>query len=160
MNNKRLHFLTTSWQRSWGAMFSKALREDILVFAYPTDAPRTFHTFFCPPLRIVAIGADGQILFDEAVSNWRFVKLPACRYVIETDPQNDYRSFMNTILSFSPENPQLGALEPSARFDSLLFALLSEAVADMRRIREAHQRRPREVGADRQGVGRQVGLES
>jgi hypothetical protein len=119
-------------------MFSKDLREDILAFVYPTDAPRTFHTFFCPPLRIVALSVDGQILFDQVVSSWRLVKLPACHYVIETDPQTDIRPYMNTILSLSPRLPQLGAIEPNARFDSLLFALLSEAVADMRRIREAH----------------------
>jgi hypothetical protein len=138
MNKMRLHFLVASWQRSWGAMFSKNLHEDILAFVYPQDAPRTFHTFFCPPLRIVALSADGKILFDEVVSTWRFVKLPACRYVIETDPKNDYRSYMNTILSLSPELPQLGAIDSSMRFDSLLLALLSEAVADIRRIREAH----------------------
>jgi len=77
MNNMRLHFLVASWQRSWGAMFSKNLHEDILAFVYPEDAPRTFHTFFCPSLRIVALSADGRILFDKAVSSWRFVKLPS-----------------------------------------------------------------------------------
>ncbi len=34
---------------------------------------------------------------------------------------------------------QLGVLDASVRMDSLLFALLAEAVADIRRIREAHQ---------------------
>jgi hypothetical protein len=134
----RLQFLVASWQRSWGAMFAKDLKEDILAFVYPNDAPRTFHTFFCPPLRMVAVSADGKILFDEVVSSWRFVKLPACRYVIETGPKNDYRAYMDTILSLSPNLPQLGALEPGAQMDSLLFALLGEAVADIRRIREAH----------------------
>ena len=134
----RLQFLVASWQRSWGAMFAKDLKEDILAFVYPNDAPRTFHTFFCPPLRMVAVSADGQILFDEVVSSWRFVKLPACRYVIETGPKNEYRAYMDTILSLSPNLPQLGALEPGAQMDSLLFALLGEAVADIRRIREAH----------------------
>ena len=134
----RLQFLVASWQRSWGAMFSKDLKEDILAFVYPNDAPRKFHTFFCPPLRMVAVSADGQILFDEVVSSWRFVKLPACRYVIETGPKNEYRAYMDTIISLSPNLPQLGALEPGAQMDSLLFALLAEAVADIRRIREAH----------------------
>jgi hypothetical protein len=133
-----LHFLVTSWQRSWGAMFSQSLQQDILAFVYPNEAPRTFHTFFCPPLRIVALDADGTILFNQIISSWRFVKLPACRYVIETDPKTDYTPHMNTILSFSPTLPQFGALDANARFDSLLFAILAEAVADMRRIREAH----------------------
>jgi hypothetical protein len=134
----QLQFLVTSWQRSWGAMFSKDLQNDILAFVYPTDVPRTFHTFFCPPLRIVALSVDGQILFDEVVSTWRFVRLPACRYVIETHPQTDITPYMDTILSLSPHLPQLGAIEPGSQFDSLLFALLAEAVADIRRVREAH----------------------
>ena len=134
----RLQFLVASWQRSWGAMFSKDLREDVLAFVYPQDAPRTFHTFFCPPMRMVALSADGEILFDEVISKWQFVKLPACRYVIETGPKNEYRSYMNTILSLSPSLPRFGAIDASMRFDSLLFALLSEAIADLRRVREAH----------------------
>jgi len=135
-----LHFLVASWQRSWGAMFSRDLREDILAFIYPTDTPRTFHTFFCPPLRMVALSEEGRILFDEVIPAWRLVKLPACRYVLESHPQTDYRPYVNTILTVSSTLPQLGAVESGARFDSLLFALLAEAVADMRRIREAHGR--------------------
>jgi hypothetical protein len=53
----------------------------------------------------------------------------------------NYRPFMHTILSLSPELPQLGTIDASARFDSLLFALLAEAVSDIRRIREIHQGR-------------------
>ena len=55
----QLHFLVTSEQRAIGAMFFDNLNEDILAFVYPTDAARTFHTFFCPPLRIVALSAEG-----------------------------------------------------------------------------------------------------
>ncbi len=134
----RLQFLTTSSQRAWGAMFLRDLREDLFVFVYPREGPRTFHTFFCAPLRIVALGVDGIPLFDQVVSPWKFVKLPACRYVIETHPKTEYRPYVNTILSLSPTLPQSGAMEPGVRFDSLLFALLAEAVADIRRIREAH----------------------
>jgi len=135
----QLKFLLTSGQRSIGAMFSQPLTREVLAFVYAADATRTFHTFFCPPLRIVALSADGQILFDEIISKWRFVKVPACRYVIETDPQVDYHPFLDTIISTAPDLPQSGALAPATRMDSLLFALLAEAVADMRRIREAHQ---------------------
>jgi len=135
----RLHFLIASWQRSQGAMFFKDLHEDLLAFVYPNDSKRTFHTFFCPPMRIVALSAGGQVLFDQVISKWRFVMLPACRYVIETGPKVDYRPYVKTALSTSPDLPQGGALDPSVQMDSLLFALLSEAVADIRRIREAHQ---------------------
>jgi len=139
MNNMQLHFLLTSEQRAAGAMFFQNLNADILAFIYPNDSARTFHTFFCPPLRIVALNAEGQILFDQVISKWRFISLPACRYVIETDPKVDYRPYLTTILSLSPDLPQGGAMDASIRMDSLLFALLSEAVADIRRIREVHR---------------------
>lgn len=135
----QLHFLITSEQRASGAMFMETLNETMLAFIYPTDGTRTFHTFFCPPMRIVALSAEGQVLFDEVIVKWKWIRLPICRYVIETGPQVDYRPFMNTILSLSPELPQYGAIEPSIGMDQLLFSLLAEAVADMRRIREAHQ---------------------
>jgi hypothetical protein len=135
----QLQFLVTSEQRARGAMFSADLERDILVFVYPSDAPRTFYTFFCPPMRIAALSAEGCVLFDEIIPSWRFVKMPACRYVIETDPQVDYHPFIDTIISTAPELSQSGALAPDTRMEGLLFALLAEAVADMRRIREAHQ---------------------
>jgi hypothetical protein len=135
----QLQFLITSDQRASGAMFMESLNETVLAFIYPTDGRRTFHTFFCPPMRIVALSAGGEVLFDEVIRKWKWVKLPACRYVIETGPKVDYRPFMNTILSLSPDLPQSGAIDAGARIDSLLFALLAEAVADIRRIREAHR---------------------
>ncbi len=135
----QLHFLVTSEQRAMGAIFFDNMNENILAFVYPTDAARTFHTFFCSPLRIIALSADGDVLFDQIVPPWKFVKLPECRYVIETGPKVDYRPYVNTIISVSPDLPQSGAMDASIRMDSLLFALLAEAVADIRRIREAHQ---------------------
>ena len=139
MNNMQLHFLLTSEQRAMGAIFFDNMNENILAFVYPTDAARTFHTFFCSPLRIIALSADGEALFDQIVPPWKFVKLPACRYVIETGPKVDYSPYVKTILSISPDLPQSGAMDASIRMDGLLFALLSDAVADIRRIREAHQ---------------------
>ncbi len=135
----QLQFLLTSEQRAFGAMFMETLNETVLAFIYPTDDTRTFHTFFCPPMRIVALSSEGQVVFDEVVVKWKWIRLPSCRYVIETGPKVDYRPFMNTILSLSPELPQYGAIDASTGMDHLLFSLLAEAVADMRRIREAHQ---------------------
>lgn len=135
----RLHFLIDSVQRALGAMLMRDLKEDVLAFIYPSSAARTFHTFFCPPLRIVALDVTGQVLFDEVISKWRFVKLPACQYVIETGPQVNYLPYIPTILKVAPDLPQTGALDASLRMDSLLFALLAEAVADIRRIRETHR---------------------
>jgi len=135
----QLHFLITSEQRATGAMFMESLNDTVLAFIYPSDGARTFHTFFCPPMRIIALNAEGQVVFDEVIVKWKWVRLPVCRYVIETGPKVEYRPFMNTILSISPELPQVGALEPSTGMDQLLFSLLAEAVADMRRIREVHR---------------------
>ncbi len=139
MNNMQLHFLVSSEQRAMGAIFFDNMNENILAFVYPIDAARTFHTFFCRPLRIIALSADGEALFDQIVPPWKFVKLPACRYVIETGPKVDYAPYVKTILSISPDLPQSGAMDASIRMDGLLFALLAEAVADIHRIREAHQ---------------------
>ena len=135
----QLQFLITSEQRASGAMFMETLNETVLAFIYPTDGTRTFHTFFCPPMRIVALSAEGQVIFDEVIDRWRWVKLPVCRYVIETGPKVDYRPYLQTVLSVAPDLPQKGSMDPGMRMDSLLFALLAEAVADIRRIREAHQ---------------------
>ena len=135
----QLRFLITSEQRASGAMFMETLNETVLAFIYPTDSARTFHTFFCPPMRIVALSADGQVLFDELIVKWKWVRLPICRYVIETGPKVDYRPFIQSVLSIAPDLPQLGAMDPNTRMDGLVFALLAEAVADIRRIRDAHR---------------------
>jgi len=78
------------------------------------------------------------VLFDQVLTKWRFVPLPACRYVIETAPGTDYRPYVSPVCSLSIDLPQSGAMQPDLRMDSLVFALLAEAVADLRRIREAH----------------------
>jgi len=134
----RVHFIVTSSQRALGAMFSKDLNDEILAFFYPQSAPRTFHTYFCPPIKIIALDEDGQVVFEQVVSNWRLVRLPPCKIVIETAPQVNIQPFLESILSFNPPFPQHGAVEPGVDLGALFFALLSEAVADIRRIREAH----------------------
>jgi len=134
----RVHYIVTSSQRALGAMFSKDLNDEILVFFYPHSAKRTFHTYFCPPIKITALDEDGQVIFEQVVSDWRLVRLPHCKFVIETAPQVNIQPYMESILSFNPPFPQHGAVESGVDLQALLFALLSEAVADIRRIREAH----------------------
>jgi len=134
----RVHFIVTSMQRALGAMLSSSLNDEMLVFFYPENAPRPFHTFFCPPIKMIALDADGQVVFEETVTKWRFVHLPACKIVIETGPVVEYRPYMDTILSYQPSFSQYGAVESGVDLHALLFALLSDAVADIRRIREAH----------------------
>ena len=59
-----IRLLASSWGRSIGAMFQRRLSEP-LVFGYPFAASRLFHTFFCPPLRIVAYdGCQERNHFD------------------------------------------------------------------------------------------------
>ena len=135
----QLHFLITSKQRALGAMFMESLDEVVLAFMYPSDGTRTFHTFFCPPMRIVALSSGGQVVFDEVISRWQWVRLPSCRLVIEMGPKVDYRPYMDNILSSTPELPDYGSMYAGTGMDQLLFSLLAEAVADIRRIREVHQ---------------------
>jgi uncharacterized membrane protein (UPF0127 family) len=93
MNVKQL---VTPWQRSIGAMFRKRLGETVLLFAYPHPAPRWFHTFFCPPLRIIALDDAGEILFDQVKQSGQIVRLPVSSLIIEADPDQE----------FPPEFPQ------------------------------------------------------
>ena len=135
----RLQFLIFPWQHASGAMFCKDLKEDLLVVGYHPEVPRPCHTFFCPPMKIVALNAEGDVLFDQVIERHGLVHLPACRYVLETGPKTEYQPFMNTILAIAPDLPLHGAIDSSVRIDSLLFAMMAEAVADIRRVREAHR---------------------
>ena len=144
----RVQFLVDSSQRSHGAMLSSSLKEDLLVFVYPEPAPRLFHTFLCPTLRIIALDDHGKFLFDQVVQPNHFVRLPACKLVLETDPVVNVQPHLESILSvvargFDPSTssgqglPQSGAWDASVSMDSLVFALLAEAVSDMRRVKDA-----------------------
>ena len=130
----RVQFLVDSSQRSFGAMFQKSLKEDLLVFLYPIPAPRTFHTFFCPPLRMIALGEQGEALFDQVIQPGRLVRLPACKIVLECDPKAEFSSYVESILSIAHgfKFPQSAAWEASSGVDALLFALFAQAMADLR----------------------------
>lgn len=132
-----VRFLVDSSERSYGAMFSRSLKEDLLVFLYPTITPHTFHTFFCPPLRMAALDEQGLTLFDQVVQPGRFVKLPACRIVVECDPKTEFQPYVESILSVAHgfKFPQSGAWEAGSGVDALLFALFAQAMADLRRVR-------------------------
>lgn len=133
----RVQFLVDSAQRSHGAMFQKSLREDLLVFLYPAPALRTFHTFFCPPLRMIALGEQGEALFDEVIQPGRLVRLPACQIVLECEPKTEYQPYVESILSVAHgfKFPQSAAWEAGSGMDALLFALFAQAMADLRRVR-------------------------
>lgn len=134
-----VHFLTDSAQRAHGAMFSRSLEENLLVFLYPLATSHTFHTFFCPTLRLIALGEAGQALFDQLIPPNRFVRLPPSKVILECAPEAEYRSQVETILSVaqSRQPRQAGAWDPNASLDSLLFALFAQAMSDLRRVRSA-----------------------
>jgi hypothetical protein len=133
----KIKFLAGSCQRAWGAMFSGSLEETLLVFLYPTAARRTFHTFCCPPLRMVALDENGAARFDQVIQPGQFVRLPACKIVLECEPRSDYRPHVESILTVAHECrfPQSGAWEAGSGLDALLFALFAQAMADLRRVR-------------------------
>jgi len=79
-------------------MFKTALR-DILVFLLPSTKSRLLHTFFCPPLRIVALDDRGQSVFDRVIAGWKIVKVPPCRIILEMNPDQDYLRYLPAILS-------------------------------------------------------------
>jgi len=82
-----LRILKTSYERAWGAMFRRTLRDMLLVFLYPHASRRFFHTFFCPPMRLTAVNEAGTACFNQIIPPGRFVRLPACNIVIESHPE-------------------------------------------------------------------------
>ncbi len=86
-----IHILTNPLSRAKGAMFRRELDDDVLVFVYRKPGKRTFHTWFCPPLRITALDAFGRVLFDDEFPAGRprgqIVHLPAdTQIVVESSP--------------------------------------------------------------------------
>jgi hypothetical protein len=143
----RIQFLTNSWQRSCGAMFRKTLGDSVFLFVYPTPAMRLFHTFFCPPLRIMAI-AGGVVMDDLVVTQPRFVSLPICDVVVEASPETTLPPVENLyFLARSQIGPNIlmGGWDSSVSVDRLVFALLADATADLRRVFEANHRSTRVI---------------
>ena len=132
--------LSNSWQRSWGAMFKSRLGDTALAFIYPHAAPRKFHTFFCPPLHIIALDAKGETVFDQIIQPRSFVRIPPSRIVLELDPDSEEmpsRAELLHLLSMSSDLPR-GAIDESVGLGTLFFAILAQAVSDIRRVRDAN----------------------
>jgi len=140
--------LTTPWERSRGAMFHRSLDPDaVLLFLYPHPAPRLFHTFFCPPLRIIAVNDDGRRLSEQVVSPGEFVRLPPARIVVECSPALELNDDDLVALSLQAAagDPfrHAGTWGEAVSIDRLIFALIADALADLRRVHEAHGRKGR-----------------
>ncbi|MEA3350155.1 MAG: hypothetical protein U9Q82_06015, partial [Chloroflexota bacterium] len=142
--------LANPWSRAWGAMFKSTLGDTALAFVYPHTAKRNFHTFFCPPLRIFALDEHGEIVFDEErVSPRSFIHIPPARIVIEVDVDARIPRIEDVaqaaLLSISQSS--VGGISASVGLNDLLFAVVAQAVADIRRVNEANQRGP-EISPD------------
>lgn len=143
--------LTTSWQRAAGAMFRKPLINTVLAFVYPHSVPRLFHTFFCRPLRIIALSDHGEILFNQVIPPHRFVRLPATRLILETDPNRvlipeEVQTLARSLMTQRPPSLSTGAVEAEVNLHKLLFALVADALGDIRRLKErCHLRRGGEL---------------
>lgn len=131
-------YLTTSDQRSAGAMGKSLSGEKILVFVYPKMGRRLYHTFFCEPLRIVALDASGVVVHDRVYGTGRFVPLPACCVVLEMAPETDYTQHKDGIVSAIRAmricSAHAGGVGSHVSIDSLFFSLLAEAVLDVQKI--------------------------
>lgn len=85
----RFRLLKASPERRRGAMRRRNLGSEVLVFSYSRPAPRLFHTFLCPPLRILAFNDEGRPIVDGIWPGNMFVILPPTRLVVECDPAVD-----------------------------------------------------------------------
>ncbi|MBL7163813.1 MAG: hypothetical protein ISS57_14530, partial [Anaerolineales bacterium] len=133
-NDTKKILLSSPWGRARGAMFRGKLGNAILVFVYPHAAPRLFHTFFCPRLHILALNDAGDIVYDQNISPNRFIHIPASRIIVESDPDVELPP-LDEFRSLGQEaQPSQGAWDESASLGSLFFALMAQAVADIRRV--------------------------
>lgn len=139
----KYEYQITPWRRGCGAMFRKRLGNTALVFEYARAASRLFHTAFCRKLRIIALSDKGEIIFDQIVRPWSMVRIPPTRLVVELDldaevDEDDLKDLALANLRVDPWT--VGSWHPEAGLDRLFFALIGEAVADIRRVYEAINR--------------------
>lgn len=139
---KKIVVLRSAFSQALGVMFRKNLGEQIFVFPYPSKAHRLYWTVFCPPLRIVALARSGEksadVLFDQVVQPWRFVKLPETDMVVEMAPNMQMDDVLVEEILIETDNQshrQMGGVDPNTGVQDLIFALLASAVADIRRVK-------------------------
>lgn len=132
--------LSSPWARARGAMFRGKLGDTMLIFVYPHAAPRLFHSFFCSMLHILALNDAGDIVYDQNISPNRFINIPASRIIVESDPDVELPPLDEFRSLGQEEQPSQGAWDESASLGGLFFALMAQAVADIRRVNEVHQR--------------------
>jgi hypothetical protein len=139
---RKIIFLCSAFSQALGVMFRRELGEKVFVFIYPTKTRRLFQTFFCPPLRIVALEKVGdqqaKIVFEKVMPPWRFVPLPPADLVVEMAPEMQMdEELISEILSAAGDHIHLsqGGVDANTGIQDLIFALFAAAVADLRRVR-------------------------
>jgi hypothetical protein len=136
--SKKVVWIASPNEDAQGATHRASLGDEILAFVYPVAARRIYSTFFCPPLRIVAIDEKKHLaVFDQVVQPSRFVALPATRLVLEMDPGVDYVDLLPGILEkiSGQTHSGRGEIESEVSASALVFALFADALADLRRVK-------------------------
>ena len=149
--------LTSPYQRSTGAMFSSALNEKVLVFAYPTSSNRVFTTWFGPPsLRILCFDDNGVLSYDSVIPSWRLVSLPKTRLVFEADPDLDCAAIIGEIARLGVD-AWIGQYVSSQEFQSvagtpvddpygeLIVGLVGSALEELRGVKDFGKDIPRRL---------------
>ena len=139
---QKIILLHSAFSQALGVMFRPRLGEKVFVFIYPKKARRLFQTFFCPPLRIVALEKMGdqqaKNVFEKAVRPWRFVPLPPADLIVEMAPDMQMdEDLIAEILSAvgNHRHSSEGGVDVDTGIKDLIFALFAASVADLRRVR-------------------------
>ena len=147
-------------------MFQGRLNQRALLFSYSSVSRRLFHSFFCAPLRIIAFSGDAKVVFNKVVKSNRFVAIPRCQYIFELDANTAYDldELRTALFQFAAGGmlvPDAGSWSEGvdlqqlisaflevpdvkgrlcwnrgASLDRLLWVLVADAVADMRKVYE------------------------
>jgi|SaaInlLV_10m_DNA_2_1039722.scaffolds.fasta_scaffold02528_2 hypothetical protein len=139
---QKIFLLRSSFSQALGVMFRPRLEKNVFVFIYPSKARRLFQTFFCPPLRIVALARgdeqDVEIVFEKIAPPCHFVSLPPADLIVEMAPDMQMNEgLVAEILSAVGNHKHLsqGGVDTNTGIQDLIFALFAAAVADLRRVR-------------------------
>jgi hypothetical protein len=102
MESYIVQFQDTPSKRALGLMGRRPddLLGQFFAFIYPFEADRTFQTFFCPPLRLVAFSEEGAKIFDEVVSKGKFVRIPPTRLIIESHPDTPIKALEEDVQKY------------------------------------------------------------
>jgi len=136
--NKQVRFLLTPQEHAQGAMGKSSLGNEILAFVYPIHVPRIYFTFFCHPLRIVAIDIKKhKAVFDKVIQPSQFVFLPPTCLVLEMDPGVDYQDVLESIFAEIDQKARkvMAGVDSHLCVHHLIFGLFADALAEIRRVK-------------------------